>query len=83
MTTPTIKEAVQPIQELDFGEDTCSINCCMEKECKTMRFFKIINMERPDISSAVYGLLHSQPTTASAEKSFSTLGKLLAKDRNF
>jgi len=45
---------------------------------------KIINMERQDISPAVYSLLqNSQPTTASVERSFSMLKKLLAKDRNF
>ena len=27
----TIKEAVQAIQELDFGEDTCNINQCIKK----------------------------------------------------
>ena len=32
----TIKEALQAIHELDFGEDTCSINSCIKKECKTM-----------------------------------------------
>jgi len=44
---------------------------------------KIINMERQDISPAVYSLLQNpQPTTASVETSFSMLKKLLAKDRN-
>ena len=28
----TIKEAVQAIQELDFGEDTCNINQCIKKK---------------------------------------------------
>ena len=36
----TIKEAVQAIQELDFGEDTCNINQYIKKECKTMTFLK-------------------------------------------
>ena len=42
-------------------------------------------MERHDsISLAVYHMLqNSQPTSASVEKSFSMLKKLLAKDRNF
>ena len=44
---------------------------------------EIINMERQDISPAVYYMLqYSQPTSASVE-SFSMLKKLLAKDRNF
>ena len=46
---------------------------------------EIINMERHDsISLAMYHMLqNSQPTSASVEKSFSMLKKLLAKDRNF
>ena len=36
----TIKEAVQAIQELDYGEDTCNINQHIRKECKTMIFMK-------------------------------------------
>ena len=35
-----IKEAVQAIQELNFGEDTCNINQYIKKECKTMTFPK-------------------------------------------
>ena len=45
---------------------------------------EIINMERQDVSPAVYHMLqNSQPTSASVERSFSMLKKLLAKDRNF
>ena len=45
---------------------------------------EIINMERQDILPAVYHMLQiSQPTSASVERSFSMLKKLLAKDRNF
>ena len=45
---------------------------------------EITNMERQDISPAVYHMLeNAQPTSASAERSFSMLRKLLAKDRNF
>ena len=45
---------------------------------------EIINMERQDISLAVYHMLqNSQPTSASAERSFFVLKKLLAKDKNF
>ena len=36
----TIKEAVQAMQELDFGKDTCNINHTLKKECKTMSFLK-------------------------------------------
>ena len=41
-------------------------------------------MEKQDISPAVYHMLqNSQPISASVERSFSMLKKLLAKDRNF
>ena len=41
-------------------------------------------MERQDISPAVYHMLQNyQPPSASVERSFSMLKKMLAKDRNF
>ena len=80
----TIKEAVQAIQELDFGEDSCNINQYIKKRMQNSDISEIINMERQDISPAVYHMLqNSQPTSASVEGSFSMLKKLLAKDRNF
>ena len=45
---------------------------------------EIINMERQDISPAGYHLLqNSQPTSASVQRRFSMLIKLLANNRNF
>ena len=45
---------------------------------------EIINMERQNYSPAVYHMLqNSQPKSASAERRFFMLKKLLAKDRNF
>ena len=80
----TVKEAVQAIQELDVGEDTCNINQYIKKRIQNNDISEIINMKRQDISPAVYHILqNSQPTSASVERSFSMLKKLLAKDRNF
>ena len=80
----TIKEAMQAIQKLDFGEDTCNINQSIKKRMQNNDIFEIINMERLGISLAVYHMLqNSQPTSASVERSFFMLKKLLAKDRNF
>ena len=45
----TIKEAVQAIQELDFGNDICNINQYIKKRMQNNDFFEIINMERQDI----------------------------------
>ena len=79
----TVIEAVQAIQELDFDEDTCNSNNTLKKN-ESNYIYEIRNMERQDISTAVYHILqNSQPTSASVERSFSMLKKLLAKDRNF
>ena len=80
----TIEEAVQAIQKLGFSEDTCNINQYIKKRMRSNDISEIINMERQDISPAVYYKLQSsQPTTAFVKRSFSTLKNLLAKDRNF
>ena len=80
----TIKESVQTIEELDFGENTYNINQYIKKRMQNNDISEIINMERQDISPAVYHMLeNSQPTSAFVERSFSMLKKLLAKDRNF
>ena len=80
----SIKEAVQVIQELNFDEDTCNINQYIKKRMQNNDISEIINMETQDISLAVYHMLqNSQPTSASVERSFSMLKKLLGKDRNF
>ena len=54
-----IKETVQAIQELDFGEDTCNINQYINKRIQNNDISKIINMERQDISPAVYHMLEN------------------------
>ena len=68
----TIKEAVQAIQELDFGEDTCNINQYIKKRMQNSDISEITNLERQDISSTVYHMLQNfQRTSASVERSFS------------
>ena len=76
-----IQKAVQAIQELDFGEDTCNINQYIKKRMQNNDIFEIINnIERQDISPAVYHMLqNSKPTFASVKRSFSMLKKLLAR----
>ena len=51
-----VKEAVQAIQELDFGEDTCNIiiNQYIKKRMQNNDISEVINMERQDISPTVY-----------------------------
>ena len=77
-------QAIQAIQELDFGEDTCNINQYIKIRMQNNNISEIINMERQDISTAVYHMLqNSQPTSACVERSFSMLKKLLAKEKDF
>ena len=60
----TIKETVQAIQELDFGENTFIINRYIKKRMQNNDISEIINMERQDISPAVYHMhQNSQPTS--------------------
>ena len=56
----------------------------MEKRMQNNDIFEIINMERQNISPAVYHMLqNSLSTSASVERSFFMLKKLFAKGRNF
>ena len=72
----TITEAVQAIQELDVGEDTYNVNQYIKKRMQNNDISEIINMERRDISPAVYHMLqNAQPTSASVERSFFSLLK--------
>ena len=83
-TKNTIKKAVQAIQEFGFGEDACCINRYIEKRMQNNHLSTLMNMKKPNISLAVFGLLqYSQPTTASVERSFLMRQKLLPKNRNF
>ena len=81
----TIKEAVQAIQELDYGENTCNINQCIKKRMQSNDISEIISMAKQDISPAVYHMhQNSQPTSICfCRKKFFHVEKLLAKDRNF
>ena len=79
-----IKEAVQAIQKLDFGEVTCNINQYIKKRMENNDISKIVNMERQDISPTVYHMLqNSQPTSASVERSFSMFEKTVGQGRKF
>ena len=49
----TTKVAVQAIQELGFGENTCSIIPFVQTKMQNNNISKTRNMKRPDISSAV------------------------------
>ena len=53
----TTKAAVQAMQELDLGEETCNINQHIRNKMQNNDISKIINMKRQDILPAVYHML--------------------------
>ena len=55
----TIKEAMQAIQKLDFGEDTCNINQYIKKRKQNNDISEITNMERQDISPVTGCVSHA------------------------
>ena len=71
------------LTKLGFGDDSCAIAAYIRKRLEK-NLSEIMAMNRQEISPTAYGLLqHCQPTTASVERNFSMLNKLLAKERNF
>ena len=80
----TIGKAFQDVMSLNFGADVCGIRKYIQRRIAKNDITSIVKMEREDISPHLYNLLQkSQATSASVERSFSKLGKILAKDRNF
>ena len=83
-TKYTIRATYNDLTKLGFGDDSCVIAAYVRKRLEKNELLEIMAMNRQEISPTVYGLLQlCQPTTASVERSFSMLNKLLAKDRNF
>ena len=80
----TIRKAYQKMGSLDFDVDGCQIGRYIRERMSRNDINCIVKMRRGDISPHLYSLLsNSQTTSASVKKSFSILGKLLARDRNF
>ena len=80
----TIGKVFQDVMFLDFGADVCGTGKYIKRRIARNDITSIVIMERQDISPLLYNLLQkSQATSASVERSFSILGKFLAKDRNF
>ena len=73
------------ISDLDFKSDSANIGPYIQKRFKKNGDLTVIvNSTRDGINPSTYAALQNcQPTSASVERSFSMLGKLLAKDRNF
>lgn len=83
-TNFTIAEAFEIMSSMKFGEDICEIKSYIENRIMKNDILEIMNFSRPEVSPMIYALLQKcQPTTASVERSFSMLNKMLCKDRNF
>ena len=81
-----ICEAHSDINKLDFKEDSASVMPYIAKRRnnKNSDVSGIMELSRPAVNPGVYAALQQcQSTSASVERSFSMLNKLLAKDRNF
>ena len=80
----TIREAYQKMTSLDFGVNGCQIGRYIQERMSRNDINCIVKMRRGDNSQRLYSLLsNSQAISASVKRSFSILGKLLARDRNF
>ena len=80
----TISDALADINAIDFGSDPCEIKQYLSNRFASNDMNKIEKMTNPHIAPQQYAdLLLCQATSATVERSFSMLNKLLVKDRNF
>ena len=80
----SIQDAYEDITSLNLDRDPAKITEYVKKRIENHEIHSIMQLTRSEISPSTYGLLQKcQATSASVERSFSMLGKLLAKDRNF
>ena len=80
----TITEAYGLLKNMQFDDDPCAIQNYIKKRLSNSDLETIINCTNLTIDPSSYALLQkAQPTSAAVERSFSMLGKLLRKDRNF
>lgn len=81
----TIRGAWTDLWSMSFDSDPCGIRKYLSKRLNAnIGMSAIMNMANSSVSPSIYELLQAaQPTSASVERSFSMLSKLLAKDRNF
>jgi len=81
----TIKAAYEDITKIDLKEDCAKIGSYIRKRMeKNSDISNIVNLRKDGVSPATYAQIQNcQPTSASVERSFSMLRKLLRKDRSF
>ena len=81
----TIAQAYERGCTFEFGSDPAEINLYLDHRFELKSELKaIVEMTRPNISPEPYPKLSNcQAKSCTVEKSFSVLGKLLAKDCHF
>ena len=81
----TICEVYERGYSFEFGKDLAKINLYLRQRFELNSDLKAaVEMSRPNISPALYAKhLNCQATSCAVERSFSMLGKMLAKDRHF
>jgi len=81
----TIAQAYERGYTFEFGSDPAEIKLYLDHRFKLKSELKgIVEMIRPNISPELYPRLSNcQATSCTVEKSFSVLGKVLAKRRHF
>ena len=80
----TITEAYGLLKNMQLNDDPCAIKNYIRKRLSNTDLETIINCTNSTIDPTSYALLQkARSTSATVEKSFSMLRKLLRKDRNF
>ena len=81
----TIKAAYEDITKIYLKEDCVKIGSYIRKRMeKNSDISNIVKLQKDGVSPATYAQIQNcQPTSASVERSFSMLRKLLRKDRPF
>ena len=81
----TVSQAYEKGYKLDFGSNPVGVQLYLNHRLELHSDLKaIVKMSNTNVSPALYPkLLRCQATSCSVERSFSMLGKLLAKDRQF
>ena len=80
----TITEAYGLPKNMQLDDDLCAITNYIKKRLSNSDLETIINCTNLTIDPKSYALLQkAQPISATVERSFSRLSKLLRKDKNF
>lgn len=83
-TKYTIQQAHDDLNKLNFQNDPAEVDTYLKRRLNDHEINSIMLLTRAEVSPSTYGLLQNcQATSAGVERSFSMLGKILAKDRNF